>query len=122
MPKSDRRFPNIHHRTRLGGRRHGFVSTRISQSNTHVMKPEGIPFLSHRTRSAERRAYRDIEHEHYPVNTFRVYRDKEHPACVRLTLTRTHASRARPQPSEEHWVIVFGVRRHPVQVGDQCRP
>ena len=84
------------------------------------MKHEyNIPFLSHRARSAERGAYRDIEHEHYPVN---IIRDEEHPARVGLTLTRTRASRARPQPLEEHWVIVFGVRRHPEQVADQRRP
>ena len=121
MPNSDPGFPNTHRRTRLGARRHGFVSARISRSYTHaMMKHEyNIPFLSHRARSAERGAYRDIEHEHYPVN---IIRDEEHPAGVALALTRTRASRVRPRLSEEHWVIVFCVRRHPEQVVDQRRP
>ncbi len=47
---------------------------------------------------------------------------RETLSSMGVTPTRTHVSRARPQPLDEHWVIVFGERRHPVQAADQRRP
>jgi hypothetical protein len=47
---------------------------------------------------------------------------RERLPSVEVTPTRTHVSRARPQPLDEHWLIVFGERRHLVQDANQRRP
>lgn len=121
MPAPDLDFPSTHRRTRLGDRRHGFGSARISELRTQNHE-NSKAYLS--SVIAQGRPIEELAQISSMSNTLLIRSStRERRSSIGVIPTRTRVSRARPQLLDEHWVmIVFGERRHPVQAADQRRP